>query len=322
MAVAVVVLLPHVAGHQIVQRRDRLAPRDLGGGLQPLRVLQHHRVDDAEERLVAREHSVPAGEQVPLEPPLAAVLAQDLHHASAWRERDVGGLERQRERARRRVEHRLEPVRRGLVRREEPEVAPLRVVDEHAAQIAAEDARRVGRHAPGRRHVHRVRRALREVQRAQLRATVRAAIAAERPVPRRKRREHVGARRAVIAEERVGTVAAEPSLECREVHGIVRRIGDRDLMRAHRALERRSVEHRRTRPSLRRAQDDGGPHRGAAASCARIGLDHPDAVECPVERAGELCVHGRRLVAGDLERLVPHAAEVAFEIAGRASRED
>ena len=46
--------------------------------LQPFRVLVEHRVDDVDERFVAGEEAVPAGQQVAFEPALAHVLARGL----------------------------------------------------------------------------------------------------------------------------------------------------------------------------------------------------------------------------------------------------
>jgi hypothetical protein len=76
MSEAVVILLPDVGREEIVQRRDLPAPRQLRRHLQPLGVLAEHRVDDANEGLVAVEHAVPTREQVPLEPAFALVLAE------------------------------------------------------------------------------------------------------------------------------------------------------------------------------------------------------------------------------------------------------
>ena len=119
---AVVVLAPDVRGQQVVERRDRPPPRDVARHLQPLRVLVEHRVDDVDERLVAGEEAVAAGEQVALQPALAEVLAQHLHHApvaarggrrparsSAIQARSVASNTR------------AEPVRRGLVGAEDAE---------------------------------------------------------------------------------------------------------------------------------------------------------------------------------------------------------
>ena len=75
---------------QVVERGDRPAPRDAARHLQPLRVLVEHRVDDVDEGLVAVEEAVPAGQQVALEPALAEVLGEHLHHAPVRAEVLVG----------------------------------------------------------------------------------------------------------------------------------------------------------------------------------------------------------------------------------------
>ncbi len=89
---AVVVLAPDVRAEQVVERRDRPPPRDAARHLQPLRVLVEHRVDDVDERLVAVEEAVPAGQQVALEPALAQVLREHLDDAPVGRQRLVAGL--------------------------------------------------------------------------------------------------------------------------------------------------------------------------------------------------------------------------------------
>ena len=60
MAEPVVILPPDVRAEEVVERSDRSSPRDVVAGLEPLGVLIEHRVDDVDERLVAREESVPA----------------------------------------------------------------------------------------------------------------------------------------------------------------------------------------------------------------------------------------------------------------------
>ena len=77
---AVVILAPDMARQEVVQRGDRPPPGDVIAHLQPLGVLVEHRIDDVDERLVAGEEAVPAGEQIALEPALALVLAEHLHY--------------------------------------------------------------------------------------------------------------------------------------------------------------------------------------------------------------------------------------------------
>ena len=93
------------------------------GDLQPLGVLVEHRVDDVDERLVAVEQAVAAGQQVALEPALAEVLGEDLHDAPVGREVIVGCQpSRPPRRGRSPRTRRSEPVGRRLVGSHDAEV--------------------------------------------------------------------------------------------------------------------------------------------------------------------------------------------------------
>ena len=99
------------------ERRDGRAPRQRARDLEPLRVLVEHRVDDVDERLVAREEPVAPGQEVALEPALAHVLAQDLEHAAVGRRgASSPGVDRQHPAPVRDLEHGVPAVRGGLVR--------------------------------------------------------------------------------------------------------------------------------------------------------------------------------------------------------------
>ena len=124
---AVVVLAPHVRGEQVVQRRDRPAPGQPLAGLEPLGVLVEHRVDDVDERLVAGEQAVPAGEQVALQPALAQVLGEHLDHPAVGYEVLVDRQHLGLPLLAGDLVDGVEPVGRGLVRAEEAEVAGLGV---------------------------------------------------------------------------------------------------------------------------------------------------------------------------------------------------
>ena len=90
MREAVVILLPHVGGEQIVQRRDLSPPGQFQTYLQPLGMLAEHRVDDANEGLIAVEQPVPPGQKISFQPALALVLAEHgIQHASGGREEFV-----------------------------------------------------------------------------------------------------------------------------------------------------------------------------------------------------------------------------------------
>jgi hypothetical protein len=69
MREAVVILLPDVGGEQVVQRRDFPPPGQFQTDLEPFRVLAEHRIDDANEGLVAVEQPVPPVNKYPSSQP-------------------------------------------------------------------------------------------------------------------------------------------------------------------------------------------------------------------------------------------------------------
>jgi hypothetical protein len=92
-------------------------------------VLVEHRVDDVDERLVAVEQPVAAGQRVALQPALAQVLGQNLDDAPVRREVVVGRQALRDPGSVGDVEDVGEPVRRGLVGAEEPEVVAVALDD-------------------------------------------------------------------------------------------------------------------------------------------------------------------------------------------------
>ena len=122
MAEAVVFLMPDMARQQIIQRRDGPPPRNILARIQPFRMLVEHQIDDVNERLVAGEQAVPAGEEVAFQPALAGVLGEDFHNPAVAAEMDVFGKDRLHPRAFGDLEDVLQPVRGGLVRADDAEV--------------------------------------------------------------------------------------------------------------------------------------------------------------------------------------------------------
>ncbi len=166
MAEAVVIVAPAGRSEQVVQRRNRTPPRQLGlAGLQPLRVLRRHRVDDHRERLVRREHAVASGERVALEPALMAMLAQHFHHAAVGRDVIVVALDAAHQASVLDLEHVAEAIRVGLVGTEEAKVLLLGVARENIAQHFAEGARRFDLDAAGLFERHRVFGERRDIER-------------------------------------------------------------------------------------------------------------------------------------------------------------
>nr|WP_281412215.1 hypothetical protein [Miltoncostaea marina] len=228
MGEAVVILAPHVRGQQVVERRNRSAPLDVVGHLQPLGVLVEHRVDDVDEGFVAREEPMPAGEQVALEPALTKVLGQDLHHPPVGAEVVVrldgcgvpGPI--------RDIEDGAEPVRVVLVRGEHPE--GRHVLRHDFSEKRAEHPRRL--HRPGARRLDGDRVVL-EVGQAQVPqhpAAVRVGIGAHAPLAgwvQVTDGRHGGAR---LVEELLGAVAAQPPLQHLAVALVGARVGERHLV--------------------------------------------------------------------------------------------
>ncbi len=133
MGKAVVVLAPDVRSEQIVQRRDRLAPRDRAADLQPFGVLVEHRIDDMDEGLVAGEKAVAARQQIAFEPALAQMFAQNLHDAPVRTQIDIDRLNIGHPCLARDVIDGFQPVRCRFIRPEQPEIALVQIELHHIA---------------------------------------------------------------------------------------------------------------------------------------------------------------------------------------------
>ena len=116
------VLPPYMRAEEVIEGSDRPPPRNVVAGLKPLGVLIEHRIDDVDERLVAREKSMPAGQQVAFQPALALVLTEHFHHATVRAELFVFRIDVGHVAARRDLQHVLPPVGVVLVGAEQAEV--------------------------------------------------------------------------------------------------------------------------------------------------------------------------------------------------------
>ena len=145
VAKAVVILPPDVRAEQVIERADRPPPANVVADLQPLGVLIEHRVDDVDERLVARKEPVPAGEQISFEPALALMLAEHFHHTAVGAEMIVLGIDLGHVTAVGHFQHVLPAVRVILVGAEEAEVLALQILLHDVAEELAHHPRRFGR---------------------------------------------------------------------------------------------------------------------------------------------------------------------------------
>ena len=263
MREAVVVLPPDVRREQVVERRERAAPGDVARHLQPLRVLVEHRVDDVDERLVAVEEAVAAGEQIALQPALAEVLREHLQHPPFRREPLVRGQDLRLPGPVRGLEDGGEPVRGGLVGAEEAE--GLGVARDHVAEKTAENAGRLARGACGLLDLDGVVAEVGQDEVApELAGRVRAR--AHPLVALRRQRGQLGHEPALVVEQLLRPVAPHPLLEQPQVLRVLADIGDRHLVRAPGALDRQPVDHLGAGPALRRAQHDHRPLRSGLPS--------------------------------------------------------
>lgn len=311
---AVVVLPPDVAGEQVVQRGDRLPPGDGPGHLQPLGVLVEHRVDDVDERLVAGEHTVPAGQQVALQPALAQVLGEHLHDPPVRGEVVVAGHCGGNPDPVGHLERGAQPVGRDLVRAEQPE--RLRVGADDVTDPRAEHPCRAGDRRTRFGNLHAVVAEVRQGQVAQHHAAVGDRVGAHPPVTARRQRQELVDRRAGRVEQLLRPVAAQPVLQLGQVRRVVADARQRHLMGAVGALHLGAVDLTRAGPALRRPQNDHWPA-GTFDDAPGAGppLDLGDLVQHAVQRRREGPMHLGGIVAGHHVRLVARPAQEVEQVA-------
>ena len=261
MREAVVVLPPHMAREQIIERGNRSPPRQLPRHFQPFRVLIEHRIDDMRERLIGIEQAVAPGQQIPFQPALALVFAQHLQDTSLRRQPlvvrldvchplPVGG-----------AEDRIQPVRRGFVGAEDPKVLRPFVMRDDIAQEASEHARVFRFDRTRCLDGDAVLAKVWQAQGAQERTAVGVRIRAHPPCAARRQLAQLRPQLSASVEEFLGPIALQPRLEQCAVHGVLSWIAERNLMRTEGALVALSVHRLRPGPSLGRREHDHGPAR-------------------------------------------------------------
>ena len=285
---------------QVVERRDRPPPRDVARHLQPLRVLVEHRVDDVDERLVAVEEAVAAGEQVALEPALAEVLARaPPSPARPARGRRRVGSDLRLPGPVRDLEDGGEPVRGGLVGAEEAEglagCARSRRGGTRRARASPRSRSRAGRRA--RRRRSRGSRAAEVAQQRARRSRAGSRSSAGRPSARSAASS--GTSRPVVVEQLLRPVAPHPLLEQRAGAP-----GSRARRRAAPGASARCPRPAARRPPSGRSSPSACAARSSATAAARSPSSRPPAgcaaisSSAVVERGREPPVHLLRVVAG------------------------
>ncbi|MDB5387879.1 MAG: hypothetical protein JWM11_3525, partial [Planctomycetaceae bacterium] len=127
MSETIMILSPDVRGQQVVERRDFSTPGDARRDFQPFGVLVEHRINDMDERFIAIEKPVSAGEQVTFQPAFALMFAEHFHHPASSGEEFVVGAALTFPLTLRDLKQRFQSVGKGLIRTEHAEI-PLLIV--------------------------------------------------------------------------------------------------------------------------------------------------------------------------------------------------
>ena len=277
--------------------------------LQPLGVLIEHRIDDVDEGFVAREEPVPAGQQVSLQPALALVLAEHLHHPAVRREVVVFRVDVGHVAAVGHLKHVLPAVRVVLVGAEQAQVLAVQVLLHDVPEKPAHLAGRFGVDCPRAGHFDGIVAEVRHLQVSEQQAAVGVRVVAHPPVALRSQFGEFGLEPPLGVEQLFGPVALHPLFEDANVLGLVH-VAHRHLVAAPVVLALLAVDLRRAGPALRRAEDDHRPGRPLHdALGAGVGPDLLDLCHHRVEHSSQLLLDRRRVVSLDEVRLVAHALE-------------
>ncbi len=287
---------------------------------QPLRVLVEHRIDDVDERFVAVEQPMPAGEQVTFEPALALVLAQHFHHASAGREEFVVRHGRRIPLALGHLEHRFQAVGERLVRAKHAEISLFAIEFRHVAQERPEYVRVADAGRARRGHDGRVIAKVRHAQITQQRAAVRMGIGAHASRTFGRKLGQLGFQAPVRIEQFLRAITPEPLLQQRQVRRMRVRM-QRHLVRTERAFDLNAIDDFWSGPALGRVQHDHRPARtGQVAVLTGIMLERPDPLHRGIQRGCHRLMHQRRLVALDEDRRPAIAAQQLLKFLARDAR--
>src|SRR5258708_35283757 len=104
-------------------------------------MLIEHRIHNVDESLVAREKAMTARKQIPFQPALTHVLAEDFHDSPVGRKVLIDGETRLHPNLVRGLKHSIKAIGRGLIGPEDTEISMLIVEFHHVAQKGAQDFR-------------------------------------------------------------------------------------------------------------------------------------------------------------------------------------
>ena len=217
------------------------------------------------------------------------MLGENLHDASVRSQALVGRKRRRRPGPTGHLEDASEPVGLRLVGTEHAEVA--RVADDDVAEVATEDAHRLGVGRSGICDVHAVLPEVREDQVAHELAAVRMRVRTHSRVALGSQSRDIGRESTVVVEELLRAIALHPGLELLEMLGVLAHAGEGNLVGAPCPLDGHAVDLARSRPALGRTKNEHRPPARGRLVAARRGLNGVDRVERGVERDSEALVN-------------------------------
>ena len=266
-----------------------------------------------------------SGQQITLEPALAQVLAEHLHDAALGRQVVVVLVGRQLPAAIGLLEHRLEPVRRCLIRAEQAERSAVVLVGVVAVDVAHQLAEHLGGlvgECAGGLDVQGVGLQRRDLEGDQGAAAV---GVRRRTHPQLTPGCQVGEvvdECTRLVEQVVRLVRPQPFLEQGEVFGIFLHPRQRDLMTPVGALDQFAVHLVRSRPALGGAHHDGRPFVAGRVAFASAGLDLDDLVVSARDCLRHRREHLMRVVAADEHGLPALARQERRDVVVAAAAED
>ena len=201
-------------------------------------MLTEHRVNDADEGLIAVEQPVPSRQQVAFQPALALMLAEHRVQHLSGRGKEfvvwnlacipltVGDLK-----------DRPQQIGQRLIRSEYPEISFRLIQLGHVTQELAQHHRILCGHGARRRHGYRVLMKIGHPQIMQQKPAVGMRIGAHAPVALGGQISQFRQQAAIVIEQLLGLVAFHPGFKLRDMFGMVGVDEQRHLMRAKRALD-------------------------------------------------------------------------------------
>ena len=200
-----------------------------------------------------------ASEQIALEPALAAMLAEDFHHAAGLREvlvhRQCGGHPLLAGSG----DHVLEAITGRLIGAKDAEVF-LRLVGFHnAVQQLPQNARRFHVFLSAPFNLHRKLAEVGHLERLQQQSAVGMRVHAHATAAFGRNLRQLRAEGALLVEEFLGLVALHPLFQQAQVIGLLANLAEWNLMRAPGIFDGLAVNKFRPGPSFGRTHDEHGP---------------------------------------------------------------